>query len=141
MNMKTQLLMFTLLSLLGSSVAFAEVAVIVNASSGVSSLSQNDVKRIFLGKSKKLPDGSNVKPVDLTSGSDRDAFYNSVTGKNAAQLKSYWSTMIFSGKGVPPKEIGSSEDVSAWVAKNPNGIGYVNKSAVGSGVKTVLVVK
>ena len=140
--MKLRNLTILLAALFCANVAFAEVAVIVNPGSGVSSLSDSDVKRLFLGKSKKFPGGGKAAPVDAKEGSgSRGAFYGVVVGKNDAQLKAYWSTMIFSGKGTPPKEVGSDADVVKHVANNPNAIGYVDASAVDASVKAVLKIK
>lgn len=139
--MKLRNLTILLAAVFCTNFAFAEVAVIVNPGSGVSSLSDSDVKRIFLGKSKKLGSGK-AAPVDSKEGSAaREAFYTKVVGKDAAQLKSYWSTMIFSGKGTPPKEVGGDADVVKHVAKNPGAIGYVDASAVDGSVKAVMKVK
>lgn len=139
--MKLRNLTIVLAALFCANVAMAEVAVIVNSGSGVSSMSDSDVKRIFLGKSKKVG-GAKAAPVDTTEGgAARDAFYSKVVGKNSAQLKSYWSTMIFSGKGTPPKEVSSDADVVAYVAKTKGAIGYVDASAANGSVTTVLKVK
>jgi len=139
--MKLRNLTILLAAMFYSSFALAEVAVIVNPGSSISSLSNNDVKRIFLGKSKKLG-GGKAAPIDSKEGSAaREVFYDKVVGKNAAQLKSYWSTMIFSGKGTPPTEVGSDADVVSHVAKNAGAIGYVDASAVDGSVKTVMNVK
>ena len=122
--------------------AHAEIAVIVNSGSKVDKLSKSEVSRIFLGKLKRLPSGVKAVPVDLKDGNKRRAeFYKQVVGKNAIQLKSYWSTRIFSGKGTPPLELGNSEDVVTWVAKNPGGIGYVDAGAISGDVKTVFTIK
>lgn len=122
--------------------SIADVAIIVNPSNGISSLSEQDAKRIFLGKSKKFASGTKAAPVDAKEGNPpRDVFYSSVLGKNAAQVKAYWSTMIFSGKGTPPKEIGNDADIVSHVAKNADAIGYIDASAVNGSVKTVLTIK
>jgi ABC-type phosphate transport system substrate-binding protein len=61
-----------------------------------------------------------------------------VTDKSGSQLKSYWSKMVFSGKGNPPKEVANSAEVLKQIAANPNAIGYVEKGAVNATVKPVL---
>ena len=58
--------------------------------------------------------------------------------KDAAQLNAYWSRLIFTGKGEPPKKVADNTDVLALVAANPNIIGYVDASAVNSTVKVLL---
>lgn len=126
------------LSLLASSVAIAETAIIVN-SANASSMDINTVSRIFLGKSSSFPSGDQAIPVDQNEGSaTRDAFNDSVLGKNASQLKAYWSRLIFTGKGTPPKEVGDDAAVKKLVANNPNMIGYIDSAAIDDSVKVVL---
>ena len=105
-------------SLFVAGIAQAEVAVIVSASNGNGSLDQNTISRVFLGKSKNFPDGSQAVPVDQNAGSaSREAFSSTVLGKSASQLKAYWSRLIFTGKGTPPKESGDDAAVKDLVAK------------------------
>jgi len=121
-----------------SSLASAEVAVIVSASNGNASIDQATISKIFLGKAKSFPDGAQAVPVDQDDGSaSREAFNSTVLGKSASQLKSYWSRLIFTGKGTPPKQSGDDAAVKALVAANPNLIGYIDASAVDGSVKVV----
>lgn len=125
-------------SLFITGIAQAEIAVIVSASNANGSLDQNTISRVFLGKSKNFPDGSQAVPVDQNAGTaSREAFSSTVLGKSASQLKAYWSRLIFTGKGTPPKESGDDAAVKDLVAKNPNLIGYVDSSVVDGSVKVV----
>jgi len=118
--------------------SFAEVAVIISSANSNASIASGDITKIFLGKSKKFPDGSQAVPIDQDDGTPaRDAFNEKVLGKSDSQLKSYWSRLIFTGKGTPPKQSGSDADVKALIAKNPNMIGYIDASAVDGSVKVV----
>ncbi|MDH5730466.1 MAG: phosphate ABC transporter substrate-binding protein, partial [Gammaproteobacteria bacterium] len=104
-----------------SASSLAEVAVIVNANNPINKLSKTEVKRLFLGKLKRFPGGAKAQPLDLRVGTkERSTFYSKVVRKSDAQLKSYWSTMIFSGRGVPPKEFNDVAEAVEWVAKNKN---------------------
>ena len=67
-----------------------------------------------------------------------DHFYAKVTGKNSNQLKVYWSKLVFTGSGQPPKEAESTQDMVNLVSKNPNLLGYVDKAAVNNSVKILL---
>ncbi len=121
--------------------AQAQVAVVVNPKSAVASMTADQVASIFLGKSNALPNGNAAVAVDLPeSAGARETFYTKATGKSSAQVKAAWSRLVFSGKGTPPKELGSSADVKKFVAGNPDAIGYIEKSAVDSSVKVVLSV-
>lgn len=116
----------------------ADVVVVVSAKSSVGNLSADQVSQIFLSKSTSFPNGDQATPVDQSGGSVREEFYSKVTGKDASQLKAYWSQLMFSGKGKPPKAVPDSDEVKKLVAANPNAIGYISKSAVDSSVKVVL---
>lgn len=108
------------------------VAVIVNPKN-TNAMAANQVSNIFLAKSSELvgvdlPDGNAV----------RDAFYRKVTGKDGAQLRSYWAKLVFTGKAQPLKEFASDAEVKKHVAANANAIGYIDKAAVDASVKVVL---
>ncbi len=121
------------------SMAQAEVAVIVHPSAQVDSLSENDVSRLFLGKSKTLPNGAQALPINQDDGSSvRATFNEKICKKDASQYKAYWSQLVFTGKGTPPKDSGKDAEVKALVAANPNIIGYIDSKAVDSSVKVVL---
>jgi ABC-type phosphate transport system substrate-binding protein len=111
--------------------AFAQV-VIVNPKHG-GGLSAEQVSNIFLGKSSELT------AVDLPDGNaTRDAFYQKVTGKDAAQVKAYWAKLVFTGKAQALKEMASDAEVKKFVAANANAVGYIDKGAVDGSVKAVL---
>jgi ABC-type phosphate transport system substrate-binding protein len=132
-----QTLLALLLSIAAVS-ASAETSVIVSNSNSNGSIDKSTVSKIFLGKSKSFPDGSQAIPIDQDDSSPvRDAFNSSLLGKSASQLKSYWSRLIFTGKGTPPKQSGDDAGVKALVANNPNMIGYIDSSAVDASVKVV----
>jgi ABC-type phosphate transport system substrate-binding protein len=132
----------TILALLlstASLIASAETAVIVAANNANGAIDKTTVSKIFLGKTKSFPDGSQAVPIDQDDGSAvRENFNSSILGKSSSQLKSYWSRLIFTGKGTPPKQLGTDADVKSLVSSNPNMIGYIDSSAVDSSVKVVL---
>jgi ABC-type phosphate transport system substrate-binding protein len=116
----------------------AEVAVIVHPSASMSSMSEDDIARLFLGKAKSFPDGSQAVPINQDEGSAiRDKFNEAVCKKNSSQYKAYWSQLVFTGKGTPPKDAGNDAAVKTLIAANPNMIGYVDSAAVDASVKVV----
>ena len=113
----------------------AAVAVIVHPQNDAN-LDKTAIARIFLGKTKKLPNGRAVLPLNAAKGSPiRDEFNRLVLGKSSAQVNAYWSKLVFTGKGVPPKELSSDAEVIATVSANEDAIGYVNPAAVTDAVK------
>lgn len=118
--------------------AHADLAVVVGAKSSVPSLSRQQVSDLFLGKQATFPDGGQSVPIEFNEGAQqREEFHSKVTGKTSAQLKAYWSKQMFSGTGIPPKEVSATADVKKLVSNNPNMIGYVDKEAVDASLKVV----
>ena len=121
-----------------SAIASGEVKLIANEQLGTSSISAQEAADVFLGKTSNIS-GTKVTPIDQSAGeAPRDEFYQKVANKNAAQLKSYWSGLIFTGKGVPPKSVLDDEEMVEYVSENPDAIGYVSGDANLAGVKVLL---
>jgi hypothetical protein len=113
-----------------------EVVIIVHPSNPLTEISVNDAKKIFLGKKKFFPGGEKAIPGDQPKGTQsRKFFYGGIIGKSEAKLKSYWSRLIFTGKGTPPKIIGDDHAVKEWVAGQPQGMGYIMRSKADNTVK------
>jgi len=111
--------------------ASAEVAVIVNPGAAKAP-SQAEVANIFLGKDKSLA-GIDQKDWNPT----KDKFYTTVTSKNESQLKSYWSGLVFTGKGQPMASVADDAAMVAKVAAEADAIGYVDSAAVNDSVKVL----
>jgi ABC-type phosphate transport system substrate-binding protein len=112
--------------------AFAEVVVVVNPKAAEASLTKDQVAQFFLGKSTAMT------PVDQPDSAPiRAEFYKKVTDKDASQVKSLWSKLVFTGKATMPKEVGDSAAVKKAVAADPKAIGYIEKSAVDGSVKVI----
>lgn len=123
----------------GVTSAFADsVVVVVSAKSSLAGLTGDQVSQLFLGKTGTFPNGEPAVPIDQADGPGKDAFYSKVTGKDSAQLRAYWSQLIFTGKAKPPKAVADSGEVKKLISANPNMIGYIDKGAVDGSVKVVL---
>lgn len=126
-----------ILSLLPGFVS-ADVVVIVSVKSPVGGLEKGQVSDIFLGKSATFPGGALAIPLDQDSSSGaHNEFHDKITGKSGAQLKAYWSKLVFTGKATPPKEIVGPAEIRSLIATNPNMIGYIDKGLVDPSVKVV----
>lgn len=112
--------------------------VIVNVANGTSSASRKFVSDAFLKKTTRWPDGSVIRPVDQAEDSAvRRRFTEDVHKRSVAAVRSYWQQIVFSGRDLPPPEVGSSEEVVKFVAKHPGAIGYVPGDAPTLGVKVI----
>lgn len=129
--------LFTLLALL-SPLVTAEMLIIAHPDCPVDTLSKKQVIDLYMGKVRKLPNGTQVSPLDQAEASEgRESFYRSLTGKNLAQINAYWARLIFVGRAKPPKSLGSSREVIEYISKNPTNIGYIYRSELVDGVKVI----
>jgi ABC-type phosphate transport system substrate-binding protein len=120
----------------------ADLVVIVSARAPVTSLRADQVADIFLAEANRFPDGSEAIAIDQTIGTPlRDEFYDKVVHRSPALMKAYWTKMIFTGRGQPPREAAGNAAVKKLVADNPGLIGYIERSALDATVKPVLVVR
>jgi ABC-type phosphate transport system substrate-binding protein len=121
-----------------SPLATADVVAVVSAKSAVTTLSKSQVADIFLGKATRFPDGSQAVPIDLSEGTiARDDFYSKVAQKSAAQMKAYWSKIIFTGRGQPPPTLSSGAEMKRRLVENPAAIGYIDANMVDASVRVV----
>lgn len=120
-----------------SSVLAAELVVIVNPANA-NTLDSKTVQRIFLGKDKKFADGNESIAVNQSADTQiRQDFDEAVLGRSSSQVSAYWSKLVFTGKGIPPKEVSSDAEVIDLVSKNPSVVGYINRASVTDAVKIV----
>lgn len=111
----------------------AQLVVIVSAKSPLTSLSENEVADIYLGR------GAEMMPIDQADDSaSRADFYKRVLRKSPAQLRAYWSKLIFTGRGQPPREVADVAAIKKLVSGDSHAIGYIDKSELDSTVKAVL---
>lgn len=123
--------------LLLSCSVFAEIAIIVHPANNAS-VDQSELNRLFLGRGNSFSDGNRATPMNLAEGLPaRDSFDNKVLNRSSAQLKAYWSRLVFTGKGTPPAEHATAAAMKAAVAADPSAIGYVASSDVDDSVKVV----
>jgi ABC-type phosphate transport system substrate-binding protein len=104
--------------------------VIVNAANPATSISREELARVYMKKTTSWKTGEAVAVVDQSPRSDvRAVFSTSVLGRDVATMKNYWQQSLFSGRGVPPIEQPGDAQVAAFVATNANAIGYVSPTA------------
>lgn len=138
--MKRLLLTVFLITVTPAAMA-AGFQVIVHADNPATSISTQTAQDFFMGKVKRWSDGTNVVPVDqLEKSPVRVEFSQTVLKKKVEAVKSYWLTMIFSGRGTPPVELKSDAAVYEAVRKERGAIGYVTSDApLGPGVRAITV--
>lgn len=121
--------------------SLAEILVVTNANSSLTTLSKNQISDVFLGKVVSLPDGSSPTLIDQPDSSPlREEFYMKVMNRTAAQAKTLWAKLFFTGRGEPPLKGNDDPDVKKLVSSIPGAIGYIERSSLDSGLKVLFVV-
>jgi ABC-type phosphate transport system substrate-binding protein len=103
------------------------VRVVVNAANPITSIRRADLSAIFMKRVQRWPDGTEIAAVEppLTSPA-REHFSRTIHGKSVAYVTRYWHRLIFSGRGVPPREARSDQAVMEIVRSRPGAIGYID---------------
>lgn len=122
-----------------ASASHADVAVITGKNSPVGKLNERQVADIFMAKTTLLADGSRVQPVELSDASLRTDFYRIISGKTLPQVTSYWTTLIFTGKGKPPKSVDDLGRLIDILKNNPRTISYLPLDKTDDSVKVLFV--
>ncbi len=133
---------FLILGTVFASSAQADLTIIVNPNSPVTQVSADEIKRLYMGKTKLLDDGARLIPIDHEDGREiKQEFYDKVVQKPLARLKVHWSRLTFAGRGRPPAVMGDDAKIKAWVAEHEDAIGYIEADMVDESVRAVLIVE
>lgn len=117
----------------------AEIAIVAGKASPLEKLSEREVADIFLARTTQLPDGSRVKPVELRESTYKADFYRGISGKTLPQMSSYWTTLIFTGKGRPPKGIDALGGLIEQLNRDPHAVAYLPASQIGDSLKVLYI--
>ena len=117
----------------------ADVKIIANPAVQVSSITGEELKRVFLGTKTSLADGSRVEPVLAKGGAAHEAFLKEYLGKTDAALTTWYRSQVFTGKASMPKILANDAEITAYVAKTKGAIGYVGAGASTGDLKRIEV--
>jgi hypothetical protein len=129
-------------SIIPAMAAGQDFKIVVNAGNPTTTITKQNVSKCFLKQTTMWINGMPVIPVDQAANSEiREAFSQEVHDRDASSVRSFWQRQIFSGRGVPPTEKTSDEEVLAFVRINPGAVGYVSADAnLGIGAKVLNIV-
>lgn len=130
-----------LLSISNSAVqANSDVGIILvsNIDTDLSSIDDTEIRRLFLGKSRRLPNGDRAA---LAAYAPSTTFFNSrVLGQSDTAVARIWSKLKFSGRQPPPRSFDSVEAVLAYVKSTPNALAYLPSTYRGDDVRVMMLI-
>ena len=135
---KLILTLCTLLFLLMSSMALADVVVIANNSVNTDNLERKEIKKIFLGKKMYWDDNQKIVLFILNKSPAHNEFVRKYLGKSENQFTNYWKQLLFTGKGMLPQRV-SEKEMLEKVKQIEGAIGYAPDNLAINGVKIVRV--
>ena len=117
-----------------------EILIIANKSVKTGSLSEQELRAIFLKQKASWPDGSKMVPINANKGSDvRKAFYQKALNMTSNEEEYYWQKEKVKSGVIPPPEF--SRTIKA-VYRIKGSVGYCyRKDYVKGVVKILMVVK
>ncbi|HRF56915.1 MAG TPA: hypothetical protein PLV58_05925 [Campylobacterales bacterium] len=113
---------------------FADVVVI--AHQNVPKMDVKTVGKVFTGKVTTVS-GSVISAVNQKNQNVKNKFLQNFVGLDEEKYIAYWTVRKYIGKGVPPKELSSSEEVIRYVQATPGAIGYIDDSDLKNGLNIV----
>ncbi len=139
MKKANQIGLYIFLLMLFYSMANAECLIIVNQSVEESSLTKQNIKRIFLGKKKKWSNGGGIYPVKLKAGKLHKKFIKKYVEKSIANYNNYWRLAITVGTGLPPVTATTEKKIVDYVSKKKGAIGYISSDSPHEIVKVIII--
>lgn len=122
--------------------ARADFFVVVHAGHPQQALTQKEAIDLFMGRSRAFANGDFALMFDLPRDHPRRAaFYQALTGMNAAQVNSHWSRLMFSGQNMPPQPLPDEAAIVETVKRNPNAIGWLTREPADKQLRTLLVIR
>lgn len=130
-------LLILLLTIMLSPVVCATTVVVVAKSSSIEALDDQYIANIFLARTNRFPNGDKALPIELKNHALRDSFYKEISGKTSKQLYAYWTTLVFTGKGKPPRSYKDNEALNSKLLSSPGSITYMPIEQVTDDMKIV----
>lgn len=101
--------------------------VIIITHKDVPEIDANDLKNVYLGKLYVVKN-INLLPVNSQSGSLlKKEFLQKFINQDEDAYIGYWTVRRYIGKGVPPIEINSQQEIISFVENHAGAIGYIDK--------------
>jgi hypothetical protein len=126
--MKLKLILLPILFV--ASTAKAELLVVASTESALVHLSPSEVKTLFLGN-PILGGSVDYRPLERINPTDpnlKNQFLEVIMSMRPGELKAYWSRKIFTGRGTPPQEAKTVEQLRDSLGKEPNLVTYVSRN-------------
>lgn len=133
--MKTPVISLGLLLIAGAASANEDVVVI--ASGALPKVDLPTLQRLYTGRIVSVGQQA-ATPLNLPAGDPlRKRFLEGILGQTEEQYTGYWLVRRYVGKGAPPQEFATVEEMLRQLASTPGAVAYVPVSKVPSGANII----
>lgn len=108
------------------------ILVIANLSVPENTLTQKELRSIFLGEKSLWSDKQKISFALIKNTNIHHAFLESYIDKTVNQYKNHWKKLIFTGRGRNPTFFENEEQIIDYVSKVKGAIGYIPASKMNS---------
>jgi hypothetical protein len=127
----------TLLLALLPTLAAAELVVVTGTPSPITALTENEVRQLFSGQLRSI-NGQRLQPLDLPARDrNREEFYRKLMGRSPEQMRAYWTRLIFTGQGQPPREVAGPGELITLIGASNDYVGYLPAADLIPGLKVL----
>ena len=103
------------------------IAVVVNQSVEITTLTPAQLRMIFAGRTQFWPDGSRIRVFVLPPESDTHQYFcRQLLNIYPYQLERIWQRVVYSGQGEAPKPIDTAQAMQDIIGQTPGAIGYLS---------------
>ena len=94
------------------------------------------VARLYTGRSVEVA-GQAVTVVNAPAGGLRSRFLQQFLQQDDEHYRAYWTVRRHVGKGAPPRELASAEEVIEFVRNTPGAVGYIDAADLRPGLNVI----
>lgn len=114
---------------------------VVHRNNQVFNLPLEEVRKIFLGKKSFWDNGESIDVFLQEKGEVHEDFVSDILRKSPRQFTMYWKHILFSGAGIPPREVANDQEMLEVIGTNTNAIGYIDADLINERVKAVAIIR
>jgi hypothetical protein len=111
--------------------------IVVIGNDSVPKMDMATIQKVFTGKVISVA-GVNVTAVNAKAGmSSRNSFLQEFLKQDEEKYVAYWTVRRYIGKGAPPLELKSDEDIISYVQANPGAVAYIDENKLKPGMNVI----
>lgn len=128
------------LSLLLSVCCRADIYVVTHRDNPIESLSEQQVRDLYLARSKAWPNGEFIVVYDHEDTELRSRFFKRLTGMSLRQADAYWARLIFAGRILPLEQLSGEAALVDIAKETSNMLGYLENPPESQLLKVLYVI-